>query len=659
MTVQKTAAYGSWLSPISADMLCSSAVKVGQTYIDAERAYWTETRPMEKGRTVIVSRDLKGKVEDLTPADYNVRNAVHEYGGGSAIIQDGKVYFSNFNDHRVYKQNIGEKQAVAISKESPSRYADFSLDTKRNRLIVVREDHSAPGEEPLNFLDVVNLDGTSEPDILLAGSDFFSSPRVSPDGRLLAWITWNHPNMPWDESKLWTGNLGNDGLLSNMQLVAGGKGVSVAQPEWGPDGTLYFVSDENGWWNLYASYSGLVEPLLEMEAEFISPPWVFGLSNYAVRSANKLVCSYNRGGVWKLAEFDTDKRELSDIETPYQDISYVRCHGDKVIFRGGAPDRFAEIACIDLNSKELTVLKKSNECTVDSSYFSNAEAIEFPATEGGGKAYAFFYPAKNPDYTAPSSTLPPLIVHSHGGPTSACSSTLDLSIQYWTSRGFSVVDVNYGGSTGYGRAYRERLNDKWGIVDVADCVDAVKYLAQEGKIDSDKVAITGGSAGGYTTLCALAFRSDSFAVGASYYGVSDPVALAQDTHKFESRYLDRLIGPYPARKDLYEQRSPLVHANNINCPVIFFQGLEDKVVPPNQSETMANALRKKGLPVAYLTFEGEQHGFRKAETIKASIEAELSFCAQVFDIERSDLANPVKIDNADKLHKAAASGGRQ
>lgn len=654
----KTAAYGSWESPISAEMLGSAAVKLGQTFIDAEHVYWIESRPTEKGRSVLVASDLNGKQVDLSLAEFNVRSGAHEYGGGAAIVCGKEIFFSNFSDHRIYKQEIGKQQAQALTKAGPYRYADFCFDPKRNRLIVVKEDHSLEGEEPLNSLDVVSLKGDSEAEMLLAGSDFFSSPRISPDGRLLAWITWNHPNMPWDETKLWTGNLGNDGSLSNIQQVAGGKGESVLQPEWGPDNTLYFVSDaNNGWWNLHASFSGLVEPLLEMEAEFAYPHWIFGLSNYAVQSANKLICSYCQDGVWKLAEFNTDTRELKEISTPYQDLSYVRCHENRVLVRGGAPDRYAEIAVLDLADHSWKTIRKSNESTLDSSFFSAAVPIEFP-TKDGNTGHAFYYAAKNPGYQAPEGTLPALIVKSHGGPTAACSSNLDLGIQFWTSRGFSVVDVNYGGSTGYGKKYRQRLNGQWGIVDVDDCVSAVEYLVQSKKVDGRRVAITGGSAGGYTTLCALAFRGTHFAAGASYYGVSDLEMLATDTHKFESRYLDSLVGPYPARKDLYEQRSPLLHAANIICPVIFFQGLEDKVVPPSQSESMYEALKKKHLPVAYLTFEGEQHGFRQAETIKRSLQSELSFYCRVFGISRSDMEQSLKIDNADKLPADGVAAAR-
>jgi dipeptidyl aminopeptidase/acylaminoacyl peptidase len=653
MTNRQTKPYGSWISPVKAEMLVSSAVNLAQTFITADRAFWLESRPAEKGRSVLVSSTFSGALEDLTPPGYNVRDSVHEYGGGAAIVAGGNVYFSNFADHRVYKQDLLSKELSPVSEECPSRFADFCLDAVRNRLIVVREDHSDPQAEALNSLDVLSLAGASEPDMLLAGSDFFSTPRLSPDGRYLSWLTWNHPSMPWDETKLWTANLGKDGSLSNILHIAGGKGESVTQPEWGPDGTLYFVSDRNGWWNLHASYSGLVEPLLEMEAEFAVPQWIFAASNYAVHSASRIICSYNRAGVWQLAEFDTENRKLTNIETPYQDIRSVRCHGNMVVFRGGAPDRFAEIALLNLGSGDLAVLKRSNECPIDPAYFSKAETIEFDSADGG-RAHAFFYPAANPDYSAPDASRPPLIVESHGGPTAACVSTLDLDIQYWTSRGFSYVDVNYGGSTGYGRAYRERLNGAWGIVDVDDCLSAARYLVESGKVNPAQIAITGSSAGGFTTLCALAFKSGCFAAGASYYGVSDPSGLAQDTHKFEARYLDRLIGPYPQRKDLYDERSPLVHADRISCPVIFFQGLDDKVVPPSQSESMVKALRKNRVPVAYLTFAGEQHGFRQANTITTCIEANLAFFCRVFGIERDDPDQSLAIENEDRLPEVRA-----
>lgn len=655
----KVSEYGTWHSPITAEMVSSSELRLGLTFVYNNRFYWSERRPSDKGRTAIVGSEIDGKTFDVTPAGTDVRNAVHEYGGGSAIITDDILYYSNFADHRIYRLDLdaasgkAKGDPKAITKAGPYRYADFCYDKKRNRLIVVKEDHSEPGLEPLNFLDVLPAEGEHESEMLLAGSDFFSSPRISPDGRLLAWITWNHPNMPWDESKLWTGNLGGDGSLSNMQCVAGGNGESVTQPEWGPDGTLYFVSDKSGWWNLHASYSGLVEPLVEMNAEFCTPPWVFGIANYAVLPNNNIICSYTQNGRWYLAEFDNNTRQLAPIDLPYHDYSQLRAAGDYVIFLGGAPDRFPEIVALNVATKQTTVLKRSSDFNMDEGYLSKAIPIEFP-TEKGLTAYAVFYPAKNKDFEAPADTMPPLIVHSHGGPTGACGTNLSLGMQYWTTRGFSVVDVNYGGSTGYGKAYRERLNDNWGIVDVDDCCNAAKFLAQSGKVDANKLAISGGSAGGYTTLCAIAFRK-TFKAGASYYGVSDLEGLAKDTHKFESRYLDKLIGPYPAKKSLYEERSPALHADKISCPVIFFQGLEDKVVPPSQSECMVNAMKKKGLPVSYITFEGEQHGFRRAENIQKSLIGELTFYCRVFGINRDDLDNSLKIDHEDKLMALASN----
>lgn len=653
MRSKQTAPFGSWPSPIQAEMLASASIRLGQTYVQGEMSYWIESRPAEKGRSLLVACGKDGQAEEVTGPEYNIRSAVHEYGGGAAIIAEDTLFFSNFSDHKIYRQLLSEKHASPMtSDECKSRYADFCFDKKRNRLIFVQEDHSDPQAEPLNFLSCLNLSQQSpgEPEILLAGSDFFSTPKVSPDGRLLAWINWNHPNMPWDESKLWTGNLGNDGSLSNMQLVAGGNGESVSQAAWGSDGTLYFISNKSGWLNLYASYSGLVECLYEMEAEFATPDWVFGLSNYAVLENNQIICTYNQKGIWQLAKLCPEKRVLENIETPYKDIAYLKASGSRVIFCGGAPDRFAEIASLNLDTNKLEVLRRSNELKIDPEYFSVAEPIEFESEKG--IAYAFYYAPKNKDFAGGDEELPALLVKSHGGPTSAASSTLSLEIQFWTTRGFAVVDVNYGGSSGFGKEYRQRLDANWGVVDVDDCVSAVKFLAQRGKINGKKAAIRGGSAGGYTTLCALAFRPDCFSAGASYYGVSDPSSLATDTHKFESRYLDRLIGPYPEKKNLYDERSPLLHASKIKCPVIFFQGLEDKVVPPSQSRAMADALRKQGVPLAYLEYEGEQHGFRQSQTIKNSLESELAFYCRVFQIERSDLPF-LAVENEVKLVSAS------
>ena len=637
------APYGSWKSPITADLIARGAVRLMQVVLDGKDIYWLESRPAEGGRYVIVKRSPDGTVSDVTPAPFYARTTVHEYGGGDFAVSHGTVYFSNFKDQRLYVQKPGAAPQP-ITPERAFRYADAVIDSHRQRLICVREDHTVSGHEPVNTIVGVRLDGDPEGGtVLISGNDFYASPRLSPDGKRLAWLTWNHPNMPWDGTELWVAEIAQDGSLRNAQKIAGGPAESIFQPEWSPDSTLYFVSDRTGWWNLYRWRDGQIEALTDVEAEFGQPQWVFGMSTYAFVSEREIVCAYTQRGLWHLARLDTVTKKLDRIETPYTEISYVRATSDSVVFRGGSPTEMLSIVRLDLKTQRYEVLRRSSDLALDAGYISPAQPIEFP-TEGGQTAHAFFYPPKNKDFQAPPGEKPPLLVLSHGGPTSATTSTLRLEIQYWTSRGFAVVDVNYGGSTGYGRAYRERLKGQWGVVDVDDCVNAAKYLIQQGLVDGERVAIRGGSAGGYTTLCALTFRK-FFKAGASYFGVSDLEALDRDTHKFESRYNRSLIGPYPERRDLYYQRSPIHFAERISCPVIFFQGLEDRVVPPSQSELMVEALRKNKIPVAYIAFEGEQHGFRKAENIKRSLEAELYFYSKVFGFAIADPVEPVPIEN--------------
>jgi len=642
MAEPKVAPYGSWKSPITADLIASGIIRFGQIALEGEDIYWIEMRPAEGGRYVVVRRTPDGRIADVTPPPFNARTRVHEYGGGSFAVAEGTVYFSNFVDQRLYRQDL-DARPRAITPEVDLRYADGVVDRRRGRLICVREDHTVDGE-PANT--IVSLDLESDPEggrVLVSGNDFYSSPRLSPDGTRLAWLTWNHPNMPWDETELWVGELGEDGSLSQVRRVAGGVDESIFQPEWSPDGILHFVSDRTGWWNLYRWRDGRIEPLTEMEAEFGRPQWVFGMSTYAFESADRIICTYVEQGTWHLASLDTATRRLEPIEIPYTEISYVRAGHGRVVFLAGSPTESASIVQLDLATRRLEVLRRSSEVEIEGGYLSSPRAIEFP-TEHGLTAHAFFYPPKNRDYVAPPGERPPLLVISHGGPTGATSTTLNLGIQYWTSRGIAVLDVNYGGSTGYGREYRKRLEGQWGIVDVDDCVNGARYLVERGEVDGDRLAIRGGSAGGYTTLCALTFRK-VFKAGASYYGVSDLEALTKETHKFESRYLDRLIGPYPERRDIYRERSPINFTDRLSCPVIFFQGLEDKIVPPNQAELMVEALRAKGLPVAYVPFEGEQHGFRRAESIKRSLEGELYFYSQVFGFELAEPVEPVPIEN--------------
>ncbi|MGK7875578.1 MAG: prolyl oligopeptidase family serine peptidase [Xenococcaceae cyanobacterium] len=638
MTELQTAPLGSWKSPITSDLIVSGIIRLGGVILDGEDIYWLEGRPTEGGRNVLVRSTPDGKIADVVPAPFNVRTRVHEYGGGAFLVVDRTVYFSNFSDQRIYRQTPAS-EPQPLTKKSDRRYADAILDRQRNRLICVCEDHTKADREPENTLVSVDLD-SGEVQVLVSGSDFYSSLRLNPDGSQLAWLSWNHPNMPWDSTELWVATISADGSIGEAECIAGGADESICQPEWSPDGMLYFSSDRTGWWNLYRrSRDGVIELLYEMEAEFGYPHWVFGISTYAFASSSRLICTYTQNGSWHLASLDTNTKQLQPINIPYTSISSLQVKASQVVFIGGSPTEPTAVVKLDLEVGETNVLKRSSELEIDPGYLSVPEAIAFP-TENGLSAYAWFYPPKNKDCTAPEGELPPLLVKSHGGPTAAASATFNLRIQYWTSRGFAFLDVNYGGSTGYGREYRQRLDKKWGIVDVDDCVNGAKYLAAQGKVDGERLAIAGSSAGGYTTLAALTFR-DTFKAGASYYGVSDLEALTTDTHKFESRYLDRLIGAYPEEKAVYEERSPIHFIDRLCCPVIFFQGLEDKVVPPNQAEMMVEALKAKGLPVAYVPFEGEQHGFRRAENIKRALDAEFYFYSRVFGFEPADAIEPL------------------
>ncbi|MEA3344925.1 MAG: S9 family peptidase [Chloroflexota bacterium] len=641
MTEPQVAPYGSWKSPITSDLIASATIGLGQIALDGEDVYWIEMRPAEGGRYVVVRRTPDGRRTEVTPSPFNARTRVHEYGGGAFVVVDGTVYFSNFADQRLYRQDT-DAQPQPITPEVDLRYADGVMDRRRGRIICVREDHTT-GREVVNAIVSLDLEDSDGGQVLVSGNDFYASPRLSPDGSRLAWLTWNHPNMPWDGTELWVGELEDDGSLGQTERVAGGEDESIFQPEWSPDGVLHFVSDRTGWWNLYRWRDERVEPLAEMEAEFGKPQWVFGMSTYGFESAERIICSYTQQGIWHLASLDTETGELKPIENPYSQIAQVRVAPGRVLFLGGSSTEPTSVVQLDLATRELEVLRRSSEAEIDAGYLSSPQVIEFP-TERGLTAHAFFYGPKNRDYAVPSDERPPLLVISHGGPTSATSTALSLGIQYWTSRGIAVLDVNYGGSTGYGREYRQRLDGQWGVVDVDDCVNGARYLVERGEVDGDRLIIRGGSAGGYTTLCALTFR-DIFDAGASYYGVSDLEALTKETHKFESRYLDRMVGPYPERRDLYRERSPIHFTEHLSCPVIFFQGLEDRIVPPNQAELMAEALREKGMPVAHLAFEGEQHGFRRAENIKRALDAELYFYSQVFGFELAEQVEPVFIEN--------------
>ncbi len=586
----------------------------------------------------MVVRHSGGAAEDVTPTGFNVRSRVHEYGGGAAAVADGEIYFVNFDAQRIYCHQPGEAPRP-VTPETGGRFADIQLDRRRNRLICVREDHTGAGE-PRNELVAVNLSGRAI-DVLDATHDFVASPRLDAGGNRLAWLSWDHPNMPWDGTSLWVADFDEAGRLGEARKIAGGPGESIFQPEWSANGELLFVSDRSNWWNLYKTSPHGILPVCPAEAEFGLPQWAFGMSTYGVAGDGRIIASRLRTGVWQLGVIAGDKFEAFDL--PYTDISGVRVSGERVIFVGSSAVLAPQLVCLDLATGACEVLRYSSVVDLDPGLLSQPESIAFPTT-GGAQAHGFYYPPANGNFAAPADERPPLIVRGHGGPTGAASAALNLSIQFWTSRGFAVLDVNYRGSTGFGRAYREALDGNWGVVDVDDMVAGAEYLVARGVADPQRLMIRGGSAGGFTTLAALTFR-DTFSAGASHYGIGDLMALARDTHKFESRYLDRIVGPLPESEDLYRQRSPINHTDRLECPVIFLQGLDDKVVPPNQAEAMVDALKAKGIPVAYLAFEGEGHGFRKAENVERALGAELAFYGRVFGFEPADKPPELEIHN--------------
>lgn len=620
------APYGSWKSPITSDRIVAESIRLGGVSVSGGNIFWLEGRPQEKGRYVLVRQSPDGERQDLTPEPFNVRTRAHEYGGGSYLVADGSIWFANNADQRLYSLDPGG-DPKPLTADGSWRYADMALDKSRNRLLAVREDHGGEGEPANSIVAVSLVDGSQQ--VLADGADFYSDPKISPDGKTVSWLEWRHPNMPWDATELWTAEVGANGALVRPQRVAGGAAESVFQPAWSPDGRLYFASDRIGWWNLYRfEADGSTTRLVEREAEFAYPQWVFGWSVYAFEDAETLWCTFHTNDGWRLGRLDLATLAFEQVDAPYTDLSSLAAEPGTLAFDGGSPVAPSGVVAMDTATREFRMLRQSS--SIDDElrrYISVPEAIEFP-TEDGLTAHAFYYPPLNPDFEATEGDKPPLIVISHGGPTAQASPTLDLRKAFWTSRGFAMVDVNYGGSTGYGRAYRERLAGKWGVVDVDDCVNAARYLADQGKADADKLIIRGGSAGGYTTLAALAFRN-VFRAGASYYGIGDLEALARDTHKFESRYLDKLVGPYPEAKALYEERSPIHHVEGFDAPVIFLQGAEDRVVPLEQADAMVEALRRRGLPVGYLLFDGEQHGFRQADNIKRALDAELYFYGSV------------------------------
>jgi len=640
--VSKVAPYGAWASPISIDLLLKGELGLGMPRWDGDDLYWIERRPLEEGRQVIVRRDAGGVISDITPTPFNARTRVHEYGGGDYAVGGGTVWFANYADQRIYRQDRGAAPRP-ITPDADIRHADLQIDKRRRRILAVREDHTTGAPEAVNSLVALDWKGERDPIEVAFGNDFYASPVLSDDGNRLAWLTWNHPDMPWVATELWVGELDDEGRVQSSRRVAGGRSESICQPEWGPRGELYFVSDRTGWWNLYRAGGDNDELICRMDAEFGGPHWQFGFKRYAVVDRDEIVCVYSSAGVNKLARLQSATGRLNSVELLYTQLGDIHLNGRRVAMVAASPTLSQRVLVVDLVSGAQEVVRASTDSHIDPGFLSIPRMVEFP-TEHGFTAHAIHYAPRNRDYDAPPGMKPPLIVHCHGGPTGAARATFDLGIQYWTSRGFAVIDVNYGGSTGYGRAYRNRLQGRWGEIDVDDCVNAARHLVRLGHADPEHVAITGGSAGGFTTLLALT-RRDFFKAGASHFGVGDLVTFVKDTHKFESRYLDWLVGPYPERADLYRERSAVNYADGLSCPVILFQGLEDVVVPPSQAEEFVAACRAKGLPYAYITFEGEQHGFRKASSIRRSIEAELYFYSQIFGFTAADAIEPVPIEN--------------
>lgn len=633
------APHGSWKSPITADSIVADSLGLGQVALDGAEIYWSEMRPVERGRNAIV-RFQDGRVEDRLPAPFSARSRAHEYGGGAFAVADGVLFYCNDADQRIHRVDGGAPPRP-ITPPADRRYADLIVDRARRRLVAVCEDHS--NAVVRNFLVAIELDGAGPPRPLVSGADFYAAPRLSPNGRQLTWLCWNHPDMPWDGTELWLADLRDNGEAANVRRVAGGREESILQPAFAPDGTLYFVSDRSDWWNLYRLRDGRIEAVAPMDAEVGWPHWVFGESAYAFLSARAAILACNRHGLWQLALLDLTAGRLETISSPYSEIHSLVAARDQAAFVGASATAPPAVVRFEAHTRRFDVLRRSTASVPDAGYIAAPEPVEFP-TAGGATARAFFYAPRNRDFAPPPGEHPPLLVFSHGGPTSATSPALNLRIQYWTGRGLAVLDVNYRGSTGFGRQYRRALYGRWGIADVEDCVYGARLFVERGRVDDARLAIRGGSAGGYTTLCALVFH-DLFRAGAVYYGVSDLEALARATHKFERHYLEQLIGPHPARRDLYAARSPIHHVARLSCPVIFFQGLDDKVVPPDQTETMVRALREKHIPVACVEFEGEAHGFRRAETIKRALDAELYFYSRVFDFTPADPIEPISIEN--------------
>jgi dipeptidyl aminopeptidase/acylaminoacyl peptidase len=640
--------YGTWPSPIHVETISRApASGFGSLDVGDGRVRWTESRAAEAGRMVVVEW-LDGEVRDVLPPGWNARTRVHEYGGGAVWYHGDTVFFSEFGDSRVYRLDTPAAEPRPVTPEPAAphalRYADGRVTPDGSTIVCVRERHD--GDEVVNELVAFPEDGSAAPAVVASGCDFYSSPRISPDGSRLVWLSWDHPRMPWDGTELWLAELGEGGRVSDARRVAGGPAESIFQPEWSPDGLLHFCTDRNGWWNLHlVEADGSERALTELEGREIgTPAWVFGMRRYAFLDDGRVACVVTRSAVdsLELLEPGTGAMEAAGTGWTAYAATALEAGGGKLAFAASSPTEPASIVLWDPATGAEEALRRSLLSGVDPAVISVPRTIEFP-TGDGGVAHAFFYPPHSDGYEGPQDELPPLRVICHGGPTSHRSPQFALGIQFFTTRGIGVVDVNYRGSSGYGRDFRRLLNGRWGEIDWRDCVAAAHWLAEQGEADPERTWVEGGSAGGYVVLCALTFEPRSFAAGVSLFGVADAEALARDTHKFESRYLDGMIGPYPERADLYRERSPVHFGDRIERPLLLLQGLDDKVVPPSQAEMMVEALDRKSIPHAYIAFAGEGHGFRREENIRRTFEATLSFVGQIFGFEPADELEPLEI----------------
>ncbi len=629
-------AFGAWPSPISSETVAAASIAISDLTVCEGTLYWLETRPHQGGRQVLMSLGASGAVE-LTPAGFNVRSRVHEIGGAPYIVSGGVIYFANFADQRLYAQRDG--QAPIAITPTGYRYADFTAAGRR--LICVREDHTDPANIRNTVVDVP-MAGGSAGEVLYGDSDFVASPRISQDGRRLAWMAWNHPAMPWDATTLYVADLVEG--LENITAVAGGDAVSAIEPQWTSTGDLLFMSDVEGYWNIRAWRGGADTPVLTQPSEFARPPWWLGQSNYVQLGSSRILARYADAGFDSLVDLDTASNIRRDIASEFVECHCIRAMSDEeVAFVGYSTDENPAIVRLDVASGRAKILHRPSPAPVAGAAISVATAITFP-TQAGEIAHAFYYPPTHPDYDGPSNEKPPLIIAVHGGPTLQASAAFNIAHQYWTSRGFAVLDVNYGGSAGYGRKYRERLNGAWGVIEIQDAQAGAAFLIARGDVDPDRIIIRGASAGGFATLGALT-RSDRFAAGSCHYGISDLEILLRETHKFQSHYLLTLLGLYPEQRAKYRDRSPINNLAGFNSPLIMFQGSDDLITPPNQARMIRDALDGCGKPVAYLEFEGEGHGFRRAESMVRILNAEQYFFGKVLGFQPADTLEPISILN--------------